>query len=613
MSKTTKRLLRIITGGALLITGLILNPVDTWLQLCIFIAAYLAAGGDVLFKALRNITCGRVFDENFLMSLATAGAFIIGEYPEGIGVMLFYQVGELFQGLAVERSRRSIAGLMDIRPDFANVKRGGVIARSDPEDVRVGDIIIIKAGEKVPLDGIVTDGASALDASAITGEALPKQVFPGSEILSGCVNINGLLTVRVTKEYGESTVSKILDLVENAASKKAETENFITRFARYYTPCVVILAAIISFIPPLITGAALEDWVYRGLTFLVISCPCALVVSVPLGFFGGIGGASRKGILIKGGNYLEALSKLETVVFDKTGTLTQGAFKVREIRPAGMSEAELLELAAYAEGFSNHPISVSIKNAYGKEIDASKITQSEEIPGCGVRVSVCGKTVLAGNAKLMKQKGIECKSEDMRGTTVFVAVDGVFAGSIIIADAVKADAADAIRLLKEAGVTRTVMLTGDANSAGEAAAAELGIDAVYAELLPADKVEKLEELLKEKSAKGKLAYAGDGINDAPVLARADVGIAMGGLGSDAAIEAADVVIMTDEPSKIAWGIRIARRTLGIIKQNIVFSLAVKLAVLVLAALGAASMWAGVAADVGVTVLAVLNAARTLKV
>ncbi|MCL2058096.1 MAG: cadmium-translocating P-type ATPase [Oscillospiraceae bacterium] len=626
-----RRLSRIIIGGILLSAGIFLQTDIRWIGLGLFLASYLIVGGDIVLKAAKNIIRGQVFDENFLMSAATIGAFIIGEYPEGIAVMLFYQVGELFQRYAVDKSRKSIASLMDIRPDYANVIKGGEISKVDPEDVQVGDTIIIKAGEKVPLDGTVVEGSSMLDTSALTGEPVPREARPGSEILSGCININGLLTVRTTKEYGESTVSKILDLVENATSQKAKTENFITKFAKYYTPVVVLLAALISIIPPLlISGASLEDWVYRGLTFLVISCPCALVVSIPLSFFGGIGGASRKGILIKGSNYLEVLARLETVVFDKTGTLTKGVFRVQEAHGIKMGRDALLELAAHAESYSNHPISMSIKAAYGKEIDYTRVSEVEEIAGHGVRATVDGKSVLAGNAKLLDKMGIQYrmvggandyeysggKDGDMMdggGSMVLIAADGVFEGYIIIADEVKEDAPMAIRALKDAKIRKTVMLTGDAKSAGEAVARRLGMDMVHAELLPGDKVAKVEELLSQKSARGKLAFVGDGINDAPVLARADVGIAMGGLGSDAAIEAADVVIMTDEPSKITSGINIAKKTLGIVKQNIIFSLAVKFAVLILAALGIASMWGGVIADVGVTLLAVLNATRALNV
>lgn len=614
MERLKKNLLRIIISGILLIVGVILKGSNQWLALGIFLLSYVIAGGDVVLGAFRNILRGQVFDENFLMSIATIGAFIIGEYPEGVGVMLFYQVGELFQSYAVNKSRKSISSLMDIRPDYANVKRGEDIVKVDPDEVGIGDIIVVKAGEKVPLDGKVVEGNSMLDTSALTGESVPREVFAGSDILSGCININGLLTVEVTKEFGESTVSKILDLVENATSKKAKAENFITKFARYYTPVVVILAAMISIIPPLlIEGATFGDWVYRGLTFLVISCPCALVISIPLGFFGGIGGASKKGILVKGSNYLEALTNVETVVFDKTGTLTKGVFNVQEVQAEGMDKEELLEIAAYAENYSNHPISMSLKRAYGKQIDSSRIEGVEELPGHGVRAVVDGKTVLAGNEKLINKMNIPYEARQLAGTVVHVAVNGVYSGYIVIADEIKEDALNAIKGLKEAKIRKTVMLTGDAKNVGEKVADDLGIDVVYTELLPGDKVEKLEELISEKSLKGRLAFVGDGINDAPVLARADIGIAMGGLGSDAAIEAADIVIMTDEPSKISTAIKISKRTLAIVNQNIYFSLGVKFAVLILAAMGIANMWAGVLADVGVTVLAVMNATRALNV
>ena len=614
MKKLSMRILRIIFGGLLLLAGIFLETDNQWINIGVFLVSYIVSGGDIILKAIRNVYRGQVFGENLLMSIATIGAFVIGEYPEGIGVMLFYQIGELFQSLAVASSRKSIASLMDIRPDYANVKRGEALVRIDPDELRVGDIVIIKAGEKVPLDGKVIEGDSMLDTSALTGESVPREISPGSDILSGCINLNGLLTVEVTKEYEESTVSKILDLVENATAKKAKTENFITKFARYYTPIVVVLAVLISFIPPLlISGADFSGWIYRGLTFLVISCPCALVVSIPLSFFGGIGGASRKGILVKGSNYLEALSRLEIIVFDKTGTLTKGVFNVQEVHSESIERGELLELAAYAENYSNHPISLSLKKAYGKEIDSARITDVDEISGHGVRAVVDGRTILAGNEKLMKKMDIPYYIEDLIGTVVLVAIDGVFAGYIVIADEIKEDVPKAIQALKKAKIRKTVMLTGDAKSVGEKVARELGLDLVFTELLPGEKVDKLEELLSQKSQKGKLAFVGDGINDAPVLARSDVGIAMGGLGSDAAIEAADVVIMTDEPSKISSGIKISRKTLRIVRQNIVFSLAVKFSVLVLAALGIASMWAGVLADVGVTILAVANATRALGI
>ena len=608
-----KRLARIIIGGILFVLGMVLKTDNNYVEFGIYLAGYVIAGGDIVIRAVKNIFRGQVFDENFLMSVATIGAFIIGEYPEGVAVMLFYQVGELFQSYAVDKSRKSIASLMDIRPDFANVKRGCELIKTDPDEVRPGEIIVVKAGEKIPLDGKIINGNSLLDTSALTGESVPREVLPGSEVLSGCINLNGLITVEVTKEYGDSTVSKILDLVENATSKKAKTENFITKFAKYYTPTVVILAAFISIIPPLvINGASFGDWVYRGLTFLVISCPCALVISIPLGFFGGIGGASKKGILVKGGNYLEALAKTEIVVFDKTGTLTKGVFNVQEIHGSGIENSELLELASYAESYSNHPISISLKNAYGKDIDNARIADVEEIPGHGVRAAVDDKIVLAGNDKLMATMNISYPKNEISGTVVHVAVDDVYAGYIVIADEIKEDSRKAIMELKKTRTHKTVMLTGDSKDVAENTAKKLGIDIVYSELLPDGKVEKLELLLSQKSPQGKLAFVGDGINDAPVLARADIGIAMGGLGSDAAIEAADVVIMTDEPSKIVDAVKISRKTLGIVYQNIFFALTVKLLILILAAVGIASMWGGVIADVGVSVLAILNAMRGLN-
>ncbi|MCL1828056.1 MAG: cadmium-translocating P-type ATPase [Oscillospiraceae bacterium] len=607
-----KRLIRIISCTAALAAGLALDTGDRRMSLLIFLLAYMIIGGDIVMRAAGNVLRGLIFDESLLMSIASIGAFIIGEYPEGVAVMLFFKIGELFQNSAVSKSRKSVAALTDIRPDRANLKIGDELVETDPRDVQPGDVIVIKAGERIPLDAKVIAGNSVIDTSALTGESVPRSVFPGVEILSGCVNIKGPLTAEVTKEYGESAASKILDLTENAVAKKAKTENFITKFAKYYTPVVVGLAALISVIPPLvIPGAGFSDWIYRGLTFLVISCPCALVVSVPLSFFGGIGGASRKGILVKGSNYLEALAKTEIVVFDKTGTLTKGVFEVREIRAVGMGKDELTELAAYAESYSDHPISVSLKKAYGKKIDTGRINDAEEIPGMGVRAVVDGKTVAAGNVKLMEKMNVSCADAGPAGTVVHVAAEGVYAGYILIADEIKKDARKAIADLKTAKIRKTVMLTGDAKDVGEMTAKEIGIDKVYAELLPGDKVAKTEELLLQRSAKGKLVYVGDGINDAPVLATADIGVAMGGLGSDAAIEASDVVIMTDEPSKISEAVKISRRTLGIVKQNIVFSLAVKFGVLILAAIGIASMGAGVAADVGVTLIAVLNATRAL--
>ncbi len=609
-----KRIWRIIIGALVFAAAMIINLNNEWLQIALFVISYIIVGGDVVKKAVRNIFRGKVFDESFLMSIATIGAFLIGEYPEGVAVMLFYQVGELFQSYAVDKSRKSIASLMDIRPDYANLKKGDELVKVDPDEVQIGDIIVIKAGEKVPLDGKVIEGSSMIDTSALTGESVPREIEVGSDILSGCININGVITAEVTKEFGESTVSKILDLVENASSKKSNSEQFITKFARYYTPVVVIIAAILAIVPPLvIDGATFSDWIYRALSFLVVSCPCALVISIPLSFFGGIGGASRKGVLVKGSNYLEALAQTEIVVFDKTGTLTKGVFNVQEIHPEGVSKEELLELTAYAESYSNHPISLSLKRAYGKEIDNGRITDVEEISGHGVIATVDGKKVMAGNIKLMKKMDIPYFEGELIGTVVHVAVNNQYAGYIIIADEIKVDSAQAIKELKAANIKQTVMLTGDNKNVGSKVAKELGLDKVYAELLPADKVEKLEELFSQKSAKGKLAFVGDGINDAPVLARADIGIAMGGLGSDAAIEAADVVIMTDEPSKIATAMRISKKTLKIAYQNIAFAIGIKIIVLILSAFGIATMWAAIFADVGVTIIAVLNAFRALNV
>ncbi len=615
LNENQKRLIKTLIGAAVYVLAIVTRREDSIYSLIAFLAAYLIIGGDVLWRAVRNILHGKVFDENFLMSLATIGAFIVGDFAEAVAVMLFYQVGELFQDYAVDQSRKSIAELMNIRPDFANVQRGDTLVKVDPDEVKVDEIIVIKPGERVPLDAVVLSGSSSVDASALTGESLPRDVEAGDALLSGCINISGLVTARVTKEYGESTVSKILDLVENAGNKKSKSENFMTKFAQYYTPAVVIIAVLLALIPPLVVpGATFSDWIYRGLIFLVISCPCALVISIPLSFFGGIGGASRRGILVKGSNYLEALAETEIIVFDKTGTLTKGIFQVQQVLPEGISADELLEIAAYAESYSNHPISLSLQKAYGKAIDAARISGVEETSGHGVTAQVDGKTIAAGNAKLMRRLGIAfTEPENAIGTVVHVAQDGVYRGSILIADEVKEDAKRAIRELKEAGIRQTVMLTGDAKRIGERVSGELGLDRVYTELLPADKVEKVEALFAEKSPRGKLVFVGDGINDAPVLARADIGIAMGGLGSDAAIEAADIVIMTDEPSKIATAIRISKKTLRIVKENIFFALLVKAVVLLLGALGIASMWAAIFADVGVAILAILNSIRMLNV
>ena len=613
MSKKQKRMLRRILVSAVLFVICVLLPVSGWPRLLAFLAPYGVIGWDVLWRAVRNIAHGQVFDENFLMALATVGALAIGEYPEAVFVMLFYQVGELFQSYAVDQSRKSITALMDIRPDYANMEGpDGQLEQVDPEDVAVGDTIVIKAGERIPLDGVVLEGSSTVDTAALTGESLPRQVESGDDVISGCVNLSGLLKVRVTKAFEESTVAKILDLVENSASKKAKAENFITKFARYYTPIVVLAAVALAFLPPLFTSIQWVDSIQRALNFLVVSCPCALVISVPLSFFGGIGGASKDGILVKGGNYLEVLARTEIVVFDKTGTLTRGVFNVTAIHPDHCDQGQLLELAALAECWSDHPISRSLKEAYGREMDSSRVSNVEEVAGRGVKAVVDGHTICAGNDKLMEDIGVSWHPCHRVGTTVHVASDGVYLGHIVISDEVKPDAKEAVAALKAAGVRKTVMLTGDAQAVGEDVAKQLGLDEVHTQLLPADKVERVEALLKEVSPKGALAFVGDGINDAPVLSRADIGIAMGGLGSDAAIEAADIVLMDDKPSKIAHAIRIARRTLSIVRQNIVFALAVKLLVLVLSAVGLVSMWAAVFADVGVSVIAILNAMRALK-
>ncbi len=592
-----------------------LSDLSNNIEIGLYAISYLLAGGEVLLKAGRNIIRGQVFDENFLVGIATIGAFGINEAPEGVAVMLFFQVGEYLQGKAVDRSRKSIASLMDIRPDFANLKIGEDIQRVSPDEVEIGDIIIVKPGEKVPLDGKIIEGKSMVDTSALTGESVPRKVDVGDEVLGGFINTNGLLTVEVTKEFGESTVSKILDLVQNASSKKAPTENFITKFARYYTPVVVFAALALAIIPPLvIEGATFSEWIYRALVFLVISCPCALVVSIPLGFFGGIGGASKSGVLVKGSNYLEALNNVDTVVFDKTGTLTKGVFKVTEIVNKGdMDKAQLLEYTAYAESFSNHPIALSILKEYGKEVNQNEVADYEEISGHGIKVKVKGNEVLAGNKKLMNKENIEYSNVETFGTVVHVAIDKKYRGYIVISDEIKEDSAQAIKELKNIGVRKTVMLTGDNKVVGDKVGKQLGLDQVHAELLPHQKVEKVEELDKEKAPKGKLIFVGDGINDAPVLARADVGVAMGGLGSDAAIEAADVVIMTDEPSKLVSGIKIAKRTRKIVWQNIIFALGVKAIFLALGAVGIATLWEAVFADVGVTVLAVINAMRVMKI
>ena len=608
--------MRIVAAAAIYAAAFMVY--DELLSLLLNVAAYIIIGYDVVIKALSNIFKGEVFDENFLMTIATVGAFAIGESPEAVAVMLFYQIGEFFQDYAVSRSKKSIADLMDIRPDYANLKINDEVLVFSPEEVELDDIIVIKPGERVPLDAVVTQGSSSVDTSALTGESIPRDIKPGDEILSGSININSVIEARVIRKYKESTASRILDLVENAASKKSKSEKFITRFARYYTPAVVVMAALLAIGGPLVTGDAFSQWISRALIFLVISCPCALVISVPLSFFGGIGGASRRGILVKGSNYLESLAMTEIAVFDKTGTLTRGVFEVHGVKPsknpesAGIDPEELLELAAYAENYSSHPISVSLKKAYGKIIDSKRIGTVEEIAGHGVKAVVDGRTVFAGNSRLMEIFEIGFESEDVAGTVVHIAVDGKYAGHILISDELKEDAKLAIQELKRLGVKKTVILTGDSKSAGDSVARILGADEVYTELLPGDKVDKIEELMKELSTKGKLVFVGDGINDAPVLARSDTGIAMGGLGSDAAIEAADVVIMTDEPLKVTDAIRISRKTLGIARQNIIFALGVKAVVMILGAAGMANMWAAVFADVGVTFIAVINSMRAMS-
>lgn len=578
----------------------------------LFMIPYIIIGWDIIYRAVRNIAHGQVFDENFLMSIATFGAIGVKEYSEAVAVMLFYQVGELFQSYAVSRSRQSISDMMDICPEFANIEQDGQLVQVDPDDVKIGDIIVVKAGERIPLDGIVISGNSFVDTSALTGESVPREVGKGSDIISGCVNGSGLLKVEVTKEFEDSTVAKILELVENASSKKAKVENFITKFAKYYTPIVVCAAVLLAAVPPLLLGEPFSKWVARACIFLVISCPCALVISVPLGFFGGIGAASRQGVLVKGSNYLEVLSEMKTIVFDKTGTLTKGEFSVTKLYPNGVSEAELLEMAALAEGYSAHPVAGALKAAYKKELHMERVTDTEEIPGHGIKAVIDGAVVYAGNAKLMEKEGIWFEENLDIGTVVYLAKKDLYLGSVVISDTVKPEAKKAIRELKESGVEKTVMLTGDRKAVGEAVAKELGIDQVYTDLLPGDKVDKVEELLKEVDGNGRLGFVGDGINDAPVLTRADIGIAMGSMGSDAAIEAADIVLMDDDTSKISRTMRIARKTLQIVKQNIAFALVVKVLVLLLGAIGMADMWEAVFADVGVSVIAILNAMRTLR-
>ena len=619
MTKKQKKMLYRIIVTFLLFAVLMVcehtGGMDGWNKIVLFViylVPYLVIGYDIVYKAARNISHGQVFDENFLMMIATFGAFGVGEYSEAVAVMLFYQVGELFQGYAVGKSRQSISDMMDICPEYANIEEDGVLKQVDPDDVEVGSIIVVKPGERIPLDGIVVEGESLIDTAALTGESVPRSAKAGDEIISGCVNGSGTLKVKTTKEFDDSTVAKILELVENASSKKAKVENFITRFAKYYTPVVTIGAVILAILPPLILGGGWAEWIQRACIFLVISCPCALVISVPLGFFGGIGAASKIGVLVKGSNYLEAVAEMTTIVFDKTGTLTKGEFKVTDVITENGSKEELIELAALGEGYSNHPIANSIREAYGKELDLNRVTNTEEIAGHGIKAVIDGKTVLLGNEKLMKSESIFYTSCKSMGTVVYVACNGVFEGAVVISDTIKDGAKEAIHDMKQVGVRHTVMLTGDRKEAAETVAQTLGIDEVHAELLPGGKVEQVEALLKAEKEKERLAFVGDGINDAPVLTRADIGIAMGSMGSDAAIEAADIVLMDDDVTKIASVVRIARKTLRIVKQNIVFALAIKALVLILGALGMANMWEAVFADVGVSVIAILNSMRTLN-
>lgn len=609
-----KEIIKIVIALILFLVALIVPLENQLINNGLFVISYLIVGLEIVLKAIRNIFKGKVFDENFLMAIATIGAFVIGEYPEAVAVMLFYQIGEAFQDYAVDKSRKSIISLMDIRPDFANIQRNGKIDKINPEEVNVGDIIVVKPGEKVPLDGIIVKGTSMIDTSALTGESVPKEIKEQDEILSGCINENGVLEVKVTKKFGESTASKILDLVENASSKKSKSENFISKFAKYYTPIVVVTAVLLAIIPPMIFNRAeWIEWIHRALTFLVVSCPCALVISIPLGFFGGIGGASKIGVLVKGSNYLEALSNTEIMVLDKTGTLTEGVFEVQQINPIDISKEDLIKYATYAESFSNHPIAISLKKAYGKEIVNKKVSETQELPGLGVRAVIEGESIFVGNEKLMKENCIDyIKSEEI-GTILYIAVNNKFAGTIVISDKIKTDAKETIDKLKKDNIKKIVMLTGDKRKVGENVAKKLGIDEVYTELLPSDKVEKVEELMKNKSENGNLAFIGDGINDAPVLAISDIGIAMGGLGSDAAIEAADVVLMTDEPSRVVDAIKVSKKTMTIVKQNIIFAISIKLIVLILSAIGISNMWQAVFADVGVSILAILNALRALYI
>lgn len=608
-----KRLNRIIIASILFVIALTINFQNICINRVFFLISYLIVGFEIIKKALKNITRGKVFDENFLMSIATIGAFAIGEFPEAVAVMLFYQVGELFQSYAVDKSRKSISSLMDLRPDFANVLRNEKIEKVEPDDVKIGEIIIVKPGEKIPLDGEIIEGNSFIDTKALTGEPKPKKVSVGEEILSGCINLDSVLKIKITKKYDDSTVSKILELVENASNKKSKSEKFITKFAKYYTPIVVIIAVILAIVPPLlIKNVTFFEWIYRALSFLVVSCPCALVISIPLSFFGGIGGASKHGILIKGSNYLEAIANLETVVFDKTGTLTEGVFDVQKINSNGIREEEMLEIAAYAEWYSNHPIAKSIKNKYNKSAEEIRIKDVKEISGKGIIANIDDKKVLIGNEKIMEEYNINYEKSKDIGTVLYVAIDDVFSGTILISDKIKDDSIRCIRLIKESGIKKIIMLTGDKKEIAENISKQLGIDICHSELLPDDKVERMENILKQKNTNKKLAFVGDGINDAPVLALADIGIAMGGLGSDSAIEAADIVIMTDEPSKINTAIKISKKTMKIVKENIIFAIVVKILVLIFSALGIATMWEAVFADVGVSIIAIINSLRMLK-
>lgn len=609
-----KDCMKIIISLLLFLVALIVKFNNVWINNTIYIIAYIIVGAEVVIEAIENIIKGKVFDENFLMTIATIGAFAIGEFPEAVAVMLFYQVGEIFQNYAVNKSRKSISNLMDIRPDFANVERNNNIEKVNPNTVNIGEIILIKPGEKVPLDGHIIDGRTSLDTKALTGESLPKEVTIGDEVLSGTINLSSVIKVKISKEYGESTASKILDLVENASNKKSKSENFITKFAKYYTPIVVIIAIVLAVIPPFIfKSSTFSEWLYRALSFLVVSCPCALVISIPLSFFGGIGGASKMGILIKGSNYLEQLTKVETIIFDKTGTLTEGNFEVQKVEAVDGNKEKLLKVAAYAENYSNHPIAMSVKKEYNQKIDENQITNVQELSGFGISAKVYGENVLIGNEKLMLENEIEFTKCNDIGTILYVAINEVYQGYIVIADKIKEEATQTIKGLKKVGIKQTIMLTGDKKEVGEYVSQKLEIDKTYTELLPDGKVKKVEELLKEKSKDSKLAFVGDGINDAPVLAISDIGIAMGGLGADSAIEAADIVIMNDKPSKIIDAIKLSKRTMRIVKENITFAIVVKILVLILSAFGITTMWEAVFADVGVSVIAVINALRVLKV